>query len=112
MTDKHSKMDKFMDSLTLRCPVLFDPSNAKFLAKVRSDMIAEGLDPELAIRVANALEFDLSAINEDDDLISQAATRYAEYAAKVLGRLKAMNMHKHISDAMIKKYFAHTYITF
>lgn len=112
MTDKHAAMQVFMGNLPNRCPALFNPTESKFLAKVRSDLLAEGLDNELAIRIANALDLELKDINEDDDVIAQAATGYADYAAKVYGRLKSMNMHKNITDAMIKKYFTHTLITF
>jgi hypothetical protein len=112
MTDRHTKMTGFMLDLVDNCPNLFHPTNTKFLTMVRSGLITEGLGIELATRVANALTIDLSHINEDDDLVSQAAGQYAEYALKVYDKLVAMNLHKSISDAMIVKYFAHTPINF
>jgi len=111
MTDKHVQMKSFMENLVNTCPTLFNASNSKFLSKVRSDLIVEGIGLELSTRIANALSFDVSNINEDDDLISQASGQYAEYAVKVYDRMIALHMHKNITDAMIQKYFAHTHIT-
>jgi len=111
MTDKHIQMKSFMDNLPNQCPTLFNPSNSKFFNMVRSRMIEDGLGLELSTRIANALSFDVSGINEDDDLISQAAGKFAEYAGKVYDRMIALHMHKNITDAMIQKYFAHTHIT-
>lgn len=112
MTDRHLQMEGFMLDLQDDCPNLFHPTNVKFLNMVRSGLITEGLGIELSTRVANALTIDLRHINEDDDLVSQAAGKYAEYALKVYDKLVSLNMHKSITDAMIQKYFAHTTITF
>lgn len=112
MTDRHDQMTRFMFELVDNCPNLFHPTNTKFLNMVRSGLVAEDLGIELSTRIANALVIDLAHINEDDDLVSQAAGQYAEYAAKVYDRLVALNLHKSISDAMIAKYFAHTPIHF
>lgn len=112
MTELHNKMNDFMDGLVSKCPTIFNASNSKFLVLVRSRLIEEGIGVELSTRIANALTFDLSNINEDDDLIAQAAGKYADFAAKVYDRMTALNMHKSISDAMITKYFTFMYITF
>lgn len=112
MTDRHKQMEEIMWNLQDDCPNLFHPTNVKFLNMVRSGLITEGLGIELSTRVANALTIDLRHINEDDDIVSQGAGKYSEYALKVYDKLVSMNMHKSISDAMIQKYFAHTTITF
>ena len=112
MTDIYSRMNTFMDSLKDKNP-LFDDSNIKFLTMVRSALIEdENMGAELAVRITNALEVDLDHIQEDSDVIPQAAKAFAKYAGKVYDRLTQLQMHRHITDEMIKRLWCHSIINF
>lgn len=112
MTDIYSRMNTFMDSLKDKNP-LFDDSNIKFLTMVRSALIEdENMGAELAVRITNALEVDLGHVAEDSDVIPQAAKAFAKYAGKVYDRLTQLQMHRHITDEMIKRLWCHSIINF
>lgn len=83
-----------------------DDSNFKFMNLLRSRLLEEGIPMDAAIAIVANLEYNLSEVNEDDDYIGDVALSYAEYAAKVYARLAATNWHRHLTDSVVRKYFA------
>lgn len=47
--------------------------------------------------ICSMVEFDMSAVNEDDDYIGDVALKYAEYCAKVYTKLKQLGIHRFIT---------------
>lgn len=86
-------------------------SNFKFMNLLRSRLMEEGIPWDDAIKIVANLDYDLSAVNEDDDYIGDVALSYAEFAARVYRRLKATGWHRNMPDSIVKKYFNQTTIT-
>lgn len=84
---------------------LEDASNFKFMNLVRSRLLEEGLSMEVATQIVANLDYDLSAVNEDDDFIGDVALAYAEFAARVYKKLAVTNWHRNMTDAIVRKYF-------
>ncbi len=86
-------------------------SNFKFMNLLRSRLTEEGIPLDTAIKIVSNLDYDLSAVNEDDDYIGDVALAYAEFAARVYQRLEATNWHRNLTDTVIRKYFSHFKVT-
>lgn len=82
-----------------------DDANFKFMNLLRSRLMEEGVPIDDAVKIVANLDYDLSAVSEDDDYIGDVALSYAEFAARVYRRLKATGWHRNLSDNIIKKYF-------
>jgi signal recognition particle GTPase len=94
---------------TLKSMQSFDienDSNFKFMNLVRSRLTEEDIPLDIATRIVANLDYDLSAVNEDDDYIGDAALAYAEFASRVYFRLEATNWHRNMPDSLIRKYFS------
>ena len=86
-------------------------SNFKFMNLLRSRLTEEGIPLDAAIKIVSNLDYDLSAVNEDDDYIGDVALAYAEFAGRVYQRLEATNWHRNLTDTVIRKYFSHFKVT-
>jgi signal recognition particle GTPase len=80
-------------------------SNFKFMNLLRSRLLEEGIPIEAATQIVVNINYDLSAVNEDDDYIGDVALTYAEFCAKIYSKLKANNWHKNIDHNMVTKFF-------
>lgn len=92
---------------TLNGQQLVEPSNFKFIALLRSRIIEEGVPPEYAGEIVALVNFDLTAVNEDDDYIGDVALKYSEYCARVYFKLYDAGLHKFIktgSDFFVKAF--------
>lgn len=83
-----------------------DASNYKFMNLLRSRLTEEGMPIDVATLIVANLDYDLSAVNEDDDYIGDVALKYAEFVARVYEKLKATNWHRHLTRDVIVRYFA------
>lgn len=88
-----------------------DSANFKFMNLLRSRLCEEGIPLDAATQIVANIDYDLTAVNEDDDYIGDVALAYAEFAARVYDKLKAGNWHRNLSDAVVRKYFAQFKIT-
>lgn len=84
-----------------------DAANFKFMNLLRSRLTEEGIPLDAATQIVANIDYDLSAVNEDDDYIGDVALAYAEFAARVYDKLKATNWHRNMSDSVVRKYFSH-----
>lgn len=84
-----------------------ESANFKFMNLLRSRLVEEGIPLEAATQIVANLDYDMSAVNEDDDYIGDVALAYAEFAARVYDKLKAGNWHRNMTDSTVRKYFAH-----
>lgn len=84
-----------------------ESSNFKFMNLLRSRLTEEGIPLEAATQIVANIDYDMSAVNEDDDYIGDVALAYAEFAARVYASLKAGNWHRNMTDSVVRKYFAH-----
>lgn len=80
-------------------------SNYKFMNLLRSRLTEEGIPLEAATRIVANLEYDLSAVNEDDDYIGDVALAYAEFAGKVYTKLEGTGWHRNLTDSVVRRYF-------
>ncbi len=62
-----------------------------------SRLCEEGVPVETAGVICSMVEFDMSAVNEDDDYIGDVALKYAEYCAKVYQKLRQLGVHRFIT---------------
>ena len=70
-----------------------ESANFKFMNLLRSRLTEEGIPLEAATQIVANIDYDMSAVNEDDDYIGDVALAYAEFAARVYDKLKAGNWH-------------------
>jgi len=84
-----------------------ESANFKFMNLLRSRLLEEGIPLEAATQIVANIDYDMSAVNEDDDYIGDVALAYAEFAARVYNKLVAGNWHRNMTDSVIRKYFAH-----
>lgn len=82
-----------------------DDANFKFLTLFHTRLVEEGIPVEEAYKIASYALFDFSGISEEDDFLSQMATMYAEYCAKVYSLLKAYGFHRHLDAESIRRFF-------
>ena len=68
-----------------------ESANFKFMNLLRSRLTEEGIPLEAATQIVANIDYDMSAVNEDDDYIGDVALAYAEFAARVYDKLKAGN---------------------
>lgn len=85
-----------------------DSSNFKFMNLLRSRLTEEGIPLEAATQIVANLNYDLSAVNEDDDYIGDVALAFAEFAILVYNRLKANNWHRNMTDTLVRNHFSIT----
>ncbi len=83
-----------------------ESANFKFMNLLRSRLTEEGIPLEAATQIVANIDYDMSAVNEDDDYIGDVALAYAEFAARVYDKLKAGNWHRNMTDSVVRKYFA------
>lgn len=83
-----------------------EAANYKFMNLLRSRLCEEGIPLEAATQIVAHIDYDMTAVNEDDDYIGDVALAYAEFAARVYEQLKATNWHRHLSADIVRKYFA------
>lgn len=95
----------------LRNIAIDESANFKFMNLLRSRLTEEGIPLEAATQIVANIDYDMSAVNEDDDYIGDVALAYAEFAARVYDKLKAGNWHRNMTDSVVRKYFAHFKIT-
>src|SRR6478736_5365398 len=62
-------------------------SNLKFANLLKSRLLEHGIVPDDALEIVGCISFDFSNIPEDDDLLSEVATEYADYCKKVYDKL-------------------------
>lgn len=98
-----------LSSLTLKN--VDDYSNYKFMNLLRSILVTDGIPLETASMIVAHLDYDLSAVPEDDDYLGDVAQLYAVHAVRVYNKLKATNWHRHLNRDMIVRYFANCYIS-
>lgn len=91
--------------------VIDNDTNFKFMNLLRSRLTEEGIPLEAATQIVANIDYDLSAVTEDDDYVGDVALSYAEFAARVYDRLKATGWHRHLTDSVVKLYFAPIKIT-
>ncbi len=106
--DKKSQLNSILEGL--KNIEIDDDANFKFMNLLRSRLMEEGIPLDDAVKIVSNLEYDLSAANEDDDYIGDVALSYAEFAARVYGRLKDTGWHRNLTDSLVKKYFGATKI--
>jgi hypothetical protein len=112
MTDiSHYKQQLNDKILSFHNKNIEDDSNFKFMNLLRSRLTEEGIPLEAATQIVANIDYDMSAVNEDDDYIGDVALAYAEFAARVYDKLKAGNWHRNMTDSVVRKYFAHFKIT-
>lgn len=85
---------------------LENDSNYKFMNLLRSRLNEEGIPLEIAANIVAMLDYDVSAVNEDDDYIGDIALSYAEFAGKVYKRMQETGWHRNLGPLVISKYFA------
>ena len=84
-----------------------ESANFKFMNLLRSRLTEEGIPLEAATQIVANIDYDMSAVNEDDDYIGDVALAYAEFAVRVYDKLKAGNWHRNMTDSVVRKYFSH-----
>lgn len=104
LADKKKALDNKLASLSSFN--IEDASNYKFMNLLRSRLTEEGMPIDVATLIVANLDYDLSAVNEDDDYIGDVALKYAEFVARVYEKLKATNWHRHLNRDLIVRYFA------
>ena len=98
MQDLQSKKNQLNDKLaTLSGNELLNPSDFKFMGLLWSRLCEEGVPVDHAGLICSMVDFDMSAVNEDDDYIGDVALKYAEYCGKVYTKLKQLGVHRFIT---------------
>ncbi|QDJ96254.1 hypothetical protein Xoosp13_67 [Xanthomonas phage Xoo-sp13] len=92
---------------TLKNYDIDNDSNYKFMNLLRSRLLEEQIPVAVATQIIANLDYDLSAVNEDDDYIGDVALAYAEFASAVYVKLESTGWHRNLTDSMIRKYFGH-----
>lgn len=86
MFETRLKLTTYLEKL-----VFDQASNVKFYKLLWTRLIEEGIDPNDAILIAGVVEYDFSNVPEDNDSLSEFATEYASYAAKIYRNIKNLN---------------------
>lgn len=108
IADRKEQLDMVLEDLSN--VEIDDDANFKFMNLLRSRLMEEGIPIDDAVKIVSNLDYDLSAVNEDDDYIGDVALAYAEFASRVYDRLKATGWHRGMTDSLVKKYFGNTRI--
>lgn len=103
LADRKTKLNEMIEGL--KSASIEDAANYKFMNLLRSRLTEEGIPLDVATNIVANLDYDLSAVNEDDDYIGDVALAYAEFAAGIYAKLKDTNWHRHLSADVIRKYF-------
>lgn len=93
--------------VTMNESCIDDSSNFKFMNLLRSRLCEEGIPIDIASQIVASLDYDFSAVDEEDDYIGQIALLYAEFVAREYTRLKDTGWHRHLSDVIIKRYLTY-----